>query len=428
MTAQFAGARNADDRRRRRLVQESGNSHSPVVESEAGFSPADSPETRSPAVVLKDESVIPRAGWKLAVAIVLCLSAWGGIVWAGVSNLFREQGLQHLSSLRDGKFIHYFSTVALIVSAELCFLILWYRARSRKDFMGRYRIWGWAGLFWGVVSFAQATEIHVPLAQMAFARWPVQCYRPETLYWLVPFATCFLAMHRVLATEMRQSSLSETCWNLMLLLGVGFLSLQLGAENSLPIEFREPVIAGVTTLFHLSITVALLVHARYVVHVSNEVGPRKSSLPIRLYRRLKNVLFGKKRVDESAAAAPAKTSRKAKAADVKTDTAEEASETPPAKAKPVPARAVAEEDATAVEAETTARSEKKRVLGQSVRVDPPQAKTPAPHASPVEKPKAEKRPAKPSFDDFDDEDFDDDIPLNRRERKRLKKLQRSEDY
>jgi hypothetical protein len=183
-----------------------------------------------------------------------------------------------LVQLQGRPLLRLFSTVALLLASQLSFLIYSYRSKSRKDFKGRYRIWAWAAAFWGAACLSFATGIHHPLARFAYGRWEVNCWRPEVSYWMAPFGVGLLAVYRLVARDLRQCRISRLAWGLTFGLALTAGALHLGAEMLVRPEWRSPVVAGVTTFWHLALVVALLIHARFVAHVTNEAGPKSFSI------------------------------------------------------------------------------------------------------------------------------------------------------
>lgn len=280
----FAGSRQLNERRRRRLAQESVCEE--VVDNASTSKPSVEPsdEADTPAVwrQLPDESIIPQSWVQIGLLVATAFSGWLGIMYFSLAAQRSTSPLAYLFSLESRRVTDYFSSLSLLLASQLSFVILWYRSQSRKDFSGRYRLWAWAGLFWGICSFSVATQIHRPLAEILFEFWPTNCWRPHTLYWFGPLAVGFLSVHRLLARETRQFRLSRFCWNSTMVVGMFTGGLYLGAEVLVSESFREFVIIAVTSFWQALVAVSLLIHARYVVHVSNEVHIRVPSRIVQL--------------------------------------------------------------------------------------------------------------------------------------------------
>lgn len=282
MTAQFAGSRSLDDRRRRRLAQESGEEIAPPATQKrsvpaSSSKDADAP-VRTPVAtdVVADESLIPSRLWKVIVYGVAGLLALGGLIWVNLQESTLG-GLERLLSPTQGNAFRFFSTASLMLVSQLSFTIWWYRSRSRKDFGGRYRIWAWAGSFWAITCVVAGLGLHEPLAKLTYEQWPIHSWRPELLYWFVPFSIGVLALHQLISLDMRHSRASRFLWNATLACGVGAAGLKLGLDLSLPGAVRNLAVSGSACLWHFLLSFTLLFHARFVVHVTNEAAPRRAS-------------------------------------------------------------------------------------------------------------------------------------------------------
>ncbi len=282
MTAQFAGSRSLDDRRRRRLAQESTEESAPISsQQKQQVKKSDEPEATPEKAnlvsdVVADESLVPSALWKV-ISFAFCgFSILFGLVWVNVTEPALN-GIERLLSPAHGNAFQLFSVLSLMLASQLCFTIWWYRSRSRKDFSGRYRIWAWAGSFWAISCVSTGLNIHEPLAELAYEQWPIHSWRPELLYWFVPFSVCVLALHQLLSLDMRHSRSSRVFWNLTLLTGISVAGLKLGLDISVSEPVRELTVVSATSLWHFLIAYTLLFHARFVVHVTNEAAPRGDS-------------------------------------------------------------------------------------------------------------------------------------------------------
>ena len=309
------------------------------------------------------------------------LGIWGAMLSLSHLSLPTGLGLEEIASLTDGPLPSFFSTVSLLLASQLSFLILWYRSRARKDFMGRYRIWGWAGAFLTVTCLCNATGLHRPAGELLAERWPINCWRPEVMYWLTPFAIGHLTLFRLMSREMRHSRTSLVLWNLSFLLGIAAAGMNLGGEMLFSTHWQTTAVIGVTTLWQLAQAMTFLVHARFVVHVTNEAGPKQISLKARSWSWLSRA--GKsapKRRKKAAKATEPAVEKKPKVSRTKAKPAEETAQ--PAKDKPSPVRTPLQAKEGSEDADQKSGrwpwSRKKRVLGKTVRMDQESA-VPKPH-------------------------------------------------
>ena len=282
MTAKFAGSGSVDDRRRRRLAQESMDTTDatpPKRRREPKTKTVKALPVEQRAVksdVVADESIIPASIWKALALSGLGFTFWGILIWL---NLRSNQltGLELVISPRNGSGFQFLSVLAQLGTAQLSFLIFWYRSRSRKDFGGRYRVWGWAGIFWAITCLFSALKIYQPLASIAAEIWPIHFWRPEVLYWFVPFSIGVLALHQLLAQDMRLSKLSKSLWAATLTIGLFAGGLTLGLDYLLPESTSQLIHASTVTCWQLMVMTTMLIHARFVVHVTNEAAPKRKT-------------------------------------------------------------------------------------------------------------------------------------------------------
>lgn len=286
MAAQFAGSRSLDERRRRRLAQESVDDartlqNRPQV---ATTQPNRSEPTTASTLqsdVVASESLVPAQLWKVLLVGIIGLGTWAGMTLINGMQM-SVAGLEQVLAPKTGTAFTLFSALCLIQASQLSFVIYWYRSRSRKDFSGRYRIWAWSGALWLLTALVVGLRVHQPLAALAYQSWPIHCWRPEVLYWFVPFAIGALAVHQLLSLDLRHSRLSHAMWTLTLGLAVTAAGLQFGLDHWLPASMRELSLAATSSLWHFFICWSLLVHARFVVHVTNEAAPRRRNRAVKL--------------------------------------------------------------------------------------------------------------------------------------------------
>lgn len=295
MTARFVGSQELAQRRRRRLAQEALGLTSIPEPGRVSRSASDPILSRAPlprtgvsysGPRLPRETMIP-GSWKVISALGgLGLLAWGAVIWLSMSQWSIRMGLADLVSLSGGAIPRYFSTVALLLTAQLSLLIYWHRSRSRKDFLGRYRIWGWAGLFWCVLCLANATQFHHPLLEYLESHVSINCWRGANLFWFIPLAIGMLTLYRLIGRDVNPSRPSTIAWNLSFCLGLLVAGLYFGLELLFPDSLRAPMRVGTTLLWQDTLAFFCLIHARYVTHVTNEAGARRPTLRSQMTRSL----------------------------------------------------------------------------------------------------------------------------------------------
>lgn len=272
MSIRFAGSRHVHDRRRRRLAQESD------VGAGANDSPVSSIHHREadPVGQLPDvpefsplHSVIRPQLWIHWGIVTLCVGCWAGLLYVGDLAEQTDFGLKGILGIRSGRLVNFFSTIMLLWAGQLALLIYWFRRKSRNDFHGRYRMWLWVGVTLQFFLAVVATEAHVPFSAYMQRMWPLALPRYDLLSWLIPTCTLGLALFQILGKELRHCRCSRV---LLWIAGIAGLvsALSLLGGSLLSERVRDLIQVGSATLAHMGLATSLLMHARYVIHVSNE--------------------------------------------------------------------------------------------------------------------------------------------------------------
>ncbi|QDU38806.1 hypothetical protein Mal4_31360 [Maioricimonas rarisocia] len=275
MSIRFAGSRSVDERRRRRLAQEADvAATSPRQRSTSKATTAAPATTEATPTSLPAElpvvSVIPRSWWKHVTLAFTAILLLAGVVYWGYHLDQTGSGLAPALGLKAGRMSRFFSTVALLAAGQLSLLVLWHRAKSRKDFNGRYRIWFWAAIVWLVFCGAIATDAHRPAALLVLERWPLNAAQAPLLVWLVPASAITLAMTRLLRREMRACRASRYVLNFATMCA-GIAAMTTLAGDLLLSETVHLLLLRTSTMtWHVGVALATLFHARYVIHVTNE--------------------------------------------------------------------------------------------------------------------------------------------------------------
>jgi hypothetical protein len=248
---------------------------------EAKLQPADdssSPPRRRPDSPA-DTLISPRL-WKHVVIGTCCLLAWGAILFFGDRADQAATGMHEIIGLRTGTLATFFSTAMLLAAGQLAFISLWYRSRSRKDFSGSYKLWFWTALAWLSLCAFRATGSHMSLADAAIQQSGLNVWNARLMLWLAPAAIIIVAVHRLLHREMRDCP--GSLWLIRLAAtaaAVSGLTLLFGSYALSP-RVDLLVETGSATLWHTLLALAMLIHARHVIHFTNE-APRS---PIRRFR------------------------------------------------------------------------------------------------------------------------------------------------
>lgn len=393
------------------------------------------PRGSSPA----DTLISPRL-WKHALVGVACALAWAGMLLLGDAADRTDSGLANIIGLQAGHLARFFSTVMLLAAGQLAFINLWYRSRSRKDFNGSYKVWFYTAVGWLTLCAFTATGSHWNLADAVLAGRPVPVWNGRMVVWLIPGAIVAVSLYRLLLREMRDCRGSLCLLRLSGVAALGCVAgLLLGPFLGSP---RTQLLwgTGLSSLWHLLLALSMLLHARHVIHVSNEppatpIQPWRWKLPSlslgRWWRRRESGLTSAAKPSGSKSRSAGRTTRARSSGKARR-----------------PSRPAAVEDDDEVEADTgddsealsddptfdatVDREEEVRTSpaartppagpesSAGRRIDPPQSAVRRPHVSPAA---AVREPA----EDVEEEDVDDDdgeAGLSRKERRRLRKLQR----
>lgn len=223
-------------------------------------------------VVTCINSLIRPQPW-ISWLIVACgFAAWAGIVGAGYVLDQRASGLREILGLRAGHATGLFAIVSLLAVTQLSFIILWYRIQSRKDFHGRYRIWIWSSITWALFFSGAVFGWHETAARWGAARLPSRLHGMTELLWLMPAIVLFGASLRLLSKEMVRTPVDR--WLLRGAGGIAAISAILHiVPSSIASLLRVEIAHALASLWPLLLASALLHHARYVIHVTNEVSP-----------------------------------------------------------------------------------------------------------------------------------------------------------
>jgi hypothetical protein len=323
--------------------------------------------------------------------------------------------------------------------------------RSRKDFSGRYKVWAWVVPTWLVFAFAAATDAHWLAGRAAQARWPMDVRDMDALCWLVPAAAVLLALSRLLRLEMRKCRFSVWCLRLSMLSAAVAAATLLGGH--LITDTRTAFLIGSvsSTFWPVGLVISFWYYTRHVIHVTNEPAelPQSATATERVGGRLSKLRRwwsersaaraaqraerDRQRAAAQAAAAASQEAARAKATEMEAET----EAPPPAAIRPPPTKPAAPPRVEAPRAGPAVAVQPGAAPIQPARTAPVQLARPLGTPRPTERPSAAPAAvappaAKPDFDSDEEADEDgveegwsDSLQgLSKKERKRLRKLQR----
>lgn len=409
-----------DERRRRRLAQEA--EQETPAERRAPARPSAAPRRAAAPPRLPEspiESFIRPQFWLNVLLAVLGLGICGGLIWLGdwVDRLHPE--LSAAYGLSDGLLHRFLRSLTFLAGAQLAIANLWYRARSRKDFAGRYRVWHFVVPAWLVFGLATATDGHWLAAEWIRDHWSLAGPHAVSLCWMVPAGVVMLTLTRLLHVEMRGSRGSAVCMWLGTLAAIANAVLLLGT-NSLPVDERVAYLVerSAESIWPLAVLMAMVFYARHVIYVTNEPSAPLESADVTAksakqpgwfarWREQRRVAAEQKR--EAAAKADAERKAKAAAREREAKAAKKASPKSEPAAKSVSSTKASDLDDD--EKPTAAPPSKLR-----------SATPPEPQEEPVAR-----KPSPPDVIEDEADDEEDDFSgrgLSRKERRRMRKMQR----
>lgn len=284
MGVKFAGARNIDDRRRRRLVSEHEQQPGSTLSeaSSAGylkihrFQPNSPEPPRSPIV-----SLIPDSRWRIWLyclgipALVL-----GGMLLELFVGIAPESPLFGILDFETGQVWRFLRGLTLLGCAGLCWLISWFRSASVRDFEGCYKSWYWSGWILLILAIFSGTDGYLVFGEVIQQYTRISGENFGRLIWLVPMVSLMIEPFRCFTREMwhcRRSWL--VLWGCCLS-GVVFAWAGLHGPHTRGYVPQETLaitaaIASVTTPTLLF--AALLSQVHYVMYVSSDPVPKRIS-------------------------------------------------------------------------------------------------------------------------------------------------------
>ncbi len=285
MSNGFSGASRLSRRRRWLSLQ---SEDSPPEAAPRPRSPSVASDEPAPAAEMipsdSISSLLPRRTWVLSLLVLCGLLAWATVVGVGTwLDLQQSDPWREIFGLQSGRLLRFYTTIALLTCAQLSYLILWRRSKSRKDFAGRYRVWFWVGAVCSLFCVASATRFHEVCATRLTSGMSLVWTEVATVCWLVPATTLLLSAMHLMRRDMLYRSAS-TAWTqvsrgLAVLSGVSLLF----GSWLWPVEWVTPINAALGALWPTVFASTLLIHARYVTYVTNEAS-RELRLPTRSSR------------------------------------------------------------------------------------------------------------------------------------------------
>ncbi len=225
-------------------------------------------------------SIIPRRMWVLSLLVGCSLLAWAAVIGVGIwLDIQQIDPWRDIFGLQSGRLLRFFNSTALLTCSQLSFLILWRRSRSRKDFAGRYRVWFWVGAVCSIFCLATVSRFHEQWAIQLVGATNLVWADARVLCWLVPATTMLLSVMHLMRRDMPEYSASRHWVRASRILAVvAGVNLLIGSLFW-TVQWVGPINAALGALWPTVFASSLLIHARFVTHVTNEAS--RESLPRR---------------------------------------------------------------------------------------------------------------------------------------------------
>jgi hypothetical protein len=276
MTVQYFGARTVNERRRRRLALEATHAEPLAAAFEPRpFTPIRDgepiPAVERTRVVSRINSLIRPEPWKTWAVIAMAAILQSAVIWGGAVIDRTMPAVSEVFGLAAGRASRFFSMLMLLCVTQLSFIILWYRTHSRKDFHGRYRVWIWSSVVWPVFLVSSFTNVHLTLSGSVGAAIPSLGAAFGERLWIVPAVILFWSTVRVISRDMCRCRVSRWLLRGSTVLAATSLAVE-GVPDSLASRIGLVGNGLLQTGWPMLLAAALLHHARFVIHVTNEVS------------------------------------------------------------------------------------------------------------------------------------------------------------
>jgi hypothetical protein len=162
------------------------------------------------------------------------------------------------------------SGTLVFVAGQLCLVIFQARSRSAVDFRGRYRAWNWLGALLVATGLLLTTDLtgaatSVVAGLLEPVTGPLQAARPALL--IVPGLAVGAFVLTVIVPDMSRCRGSQLLLVCSVVLGTAAIAAQAGQLRSLVTDNARMLMLLYAAGSGFS---SCLLHARYVIHVSND--------------------------------------------------------------------------------------------------------------------------------------------------------------
>lgn len=296
MAVQFAGSRSLDERRRRRLASENDE---PVSISELNSGNADVHKNSTPtSSKSKDKwraptpihSLIPPRRWIVLLMVAGLFIGWASVLrtafqWETRSIPLSQESIR-LFQFKNGVLWNILPGGLLILTAQVSWVIYWFRRRSPSDYDGQYKIWFWASSVWMIVGIITMAGLQESVRQTLIEMFHIQSTALGPWLWLAPLSALVLEIVRGLDIEMGRC---KTSWGLLgtsLIASVLFAAQLTGWQPFPQAAYNITFLFAMGTLIPTALLSSVICHAWHVMYVSAEAEAERDSEVILGIRKL----------------------------------------------------------------------------------------------------------------------------------------------
>lgn len=284
MSVKFAGSRNIDDRRRRRLASENEGhpEPTPAIAKAGGYWKIHRPndetciDARSPIASLlpygRVQVMLICCGMPLLMALFVAAMQW--------VTLASDHPLMASLNLTNGYAWRFFTGLILLACAGTCWLISWFRSASVRDFDGCFKSWYWSGWVFAIFGIAAGCELHTIGAELLASYTRIEIPLLKSCLWMVLAAALLIEPARSFTREMwlcRRSWVSFMCCCFALFFYL-YATWSLHQEDQVRYAEAWQFVAALMSILTPTLMFSALVsQTHYVMYVTSDPVKKRQS-------------------------------------------------------------------------------------------------------------------------------------------------------
>ena len=235
------------------------------------------------------ETLVRGQLWVNILLAIVGLSVSALTVWLGSHVDAVRPTLSTSVGLESGLLGRTLVAFHFLLAAQMSYVILWYRTRSRKDFRGQYKVWCWVGPTWLLFALASAIDGRSLIQELVLPQITVRIWHAESLCWMAPAAVLVLTTTRFLLHDMREDRWG-TAFVVLSGLSAAAAAFAVLASPLLGTDAATALILqqASVNVWSLGALLSMLFHARFVIHVTNEAPQPPQPGPVaRIWESIK---------------------------------------------------------------------------------------------------------------------------------------------